>query len=559
MKKNDIEYFNKSNRQKKHGLLYAFFYMCILIFMVGMNGYVNRLDFLNDSNAVFINPKDFEKDCSPQELKTEDGQIFTYKVTIPDSAFSNLVGDEYKLIINGIHDNAIKVWFNDQLVISVGDTKKGLSVLRTAHVDGSIEPSMIKTDNILKIRTYAGSRTGFINNIIFTEKILGERTVRFLTLFNENFVYMGLGFTLMSVFFILIIYALNRPRDKMFLYLSLATFFVSFYFLDYLPLNNLRYDYLLYKKVYLLSLSLGVFFYNMTLYTEIKKKILVVLSTMQLVYLTIVILAVREMSRFRFYYNYFYVSLFAMVLIFIIASIINIKKSDRVFIFVLHLSSLLLMFAFRLDLGFKSSYFSVAMPVYMLFIIGLLPMILTFDLFLEKDLKMSEEVELKDEAYQKSMTDDLTGVYNKRYLEICLSRLKSNTVIALVDLDNLKMINDTFGHLAGDLVLQTLTKTMKKHVRRSDDICRYGGDEFVIIFEDCTIENAVEIVEKIRLNVEKEFIPFDGSQLSTSISAGLCTATKNKDPEKIIACADRYLYKAKEKGKNRIEFMSLNG
>ncbi len=59
MKKNDIEYFNKSNRQKKHGLLYAFFYMCILIFMVGMNGYVNRLDFLNDSNAVFINPKDF--------------------------------------------------------------------------------------------------------------------------------------------------------------------------------------------------------------------------------------------------------------------------------------------------------------------------------------------------------------------------------------------------------------------------------------------------------------------------------------------------------------------
>ena len=520
--------------------------------------YTDRLDFLNESNAIFINPMDFDEDFSPYELNSADGHIFNYEVTIPDSAFSNLVSDEYKLIINGIHDNAIKVWFNDQLVISVGDAKNGLSVLRTAHVAGSIEPSMIKKDNILKIQTYAGYRSGTVNKIIFTEKILGERTVRLLTLYNESIVYMGIVFTLMSVFFILIIYALNRRGNRMFLYLSLATFFINFYFLDYVPIDSLRYDYMIYKKVFLLSLSLGVFFYSITLYTEIKKKILVVLSGMQLMYLFSVIIFVTEMFKFKVYYNYFYLSLFIMILIFIIVAILNIRKSNRVFIFVLHFFSLFVMFVFRLGLGFKSSYFSLALPVYVLFTIGFLPMILTFDLFLEKDLRVSEEIELKDVAYKQSMTDDLTGVWNKRYLEIRLSELTSNSVVALVDLDNLKMINDTSGHLAGDLVLQYLTKTIKKNVRKNDEICRYGGDEFIIIFEDCSIENAVEIVEKIRLIVENEIIPFNGSQLTTSISAGLCTVAKDINRERIIECADRHLYIAKEKGKNRIEFMIVN-
>lgn len=543
---------------KWHKIVYTFIYLCIAIALLGVNKYTDNLDFLDKSNTVFINPKEFNEDFSVYELKDGDDNIFNYNISIAGETYKNLDGEEYRLIINGVHDNAIKVWFNNQLVISVGDSENGLSMLRSSHVYGSIERSMIESDNLIRIQTYANNRTGIDNPIIFTEKIPGERTIRLLTLFNERLIAIVIGFIIMSVFFVLIIYTLNKQDNELLLFLSLASLFAGIYFFDYLPVNYLNQDYITLKKIFLLALSLGLFFYGISLYTLIGKKYIMALSLAQLIYYILVMLLARDIIDFRFYYNIFYSSLLPIMLIFFVTTLLNIRKNSRVFILLLHFLAMIVLGLVRYGRGFKSNYFSLGMPIFIMFTVGFLPMVVTFDLLLEKDLKVIREKELKDVAYKQSMTDALTGVWNKRYLESRLNKLDEKTVLALIDLDNLKTINDSYGHLAGDIALAYIVEIIKNNIRQVDDIFRYGGDEFVVIFEDCKIEDAVDIVEKIRKSICEKPIPFNEKQLSISISAGLCAASEELKGEKIIGCADQQLYIAKSKGKNRTEYSCFN-
>lgn len=187
--------------------------------------------------------------------------------------------------------------------------------------------------------------------------------------------------------------------------------------------------------------------------------------------------------------------------------------------------------------------------------IAVLPMIITFDLLLEKDLRVQREKDLKNVAYNQSMTDDLTGAWNKRYLEHRLYNLPNNTVVAMIDLDNLKSVNDSFGHLAGDAVLCDVTDKIRTNIRKNDDICRYGGDEFVVIFEGCNMEYAIHIMEKVRKLIEHNTIVIDDTIITTSISVGLCTVTDECMGDEVIQCADQQLYLAKAKGKNRTEYV----
>lgn len=558
MAKNYLNKTIKNDIKKSHRLVYTFIYMSIVLILIGLNTYTNKLDFLDKSNSVFIDPSEFNEDFSVYELKNEDEHIFNYSVNISDEAFKNLKGEEYRLIINGVHDNAIKVWFNDQLIISIGDLENGLSMLRSTHVYGSIENAMIRSNNLLEVQTYADNRTGIENPIVFTEKASGERAIRLLILLNERLISMGVGFIFMSVLFVSLIYALNKEGNKILLFLILATFFQGFFFFDYMPINYLNQDYIIWKKIFLLSLSLGILFYGITLYTLVQKKYILILSLVQIICYTLIMVISSGIFEFRLYYNYFYSSLVPLASVFFLSALFNIKKSSRSFVLLLHFLAMIILGIVRFGIGFKSNYFSIAMPIFIMFTVGFLPMIITFDLLLEKDLKVIREKELKDSAYKQSMTDDLTGVWNKRYLESRLNDLDKNTVVALIDLDRLKDINDTYGHLAGDKALFHITEVMKDNIPIDDHICRYGGDEFVIIFEDSKMEEAVYIIEKIRKIIYENPIRFNERRLNLSISTGLCAVSEEIRGKSIIECADEQLYIAKEKGRNRTEFKSVD-
>ncbi|MCX7771274.1 MAG: diguanylate cyclase [Proteobacteria bacterium] len=162
---------------------------------------------------------------------------------------------------------------------------------------------------------------------------------------------------------------------------------------------------------------------------------------------------------------------------------------------------------------------------------------------------------------QETITDPLTGTYNKKFLyetaqrEIAhFQRYGRKFSIIFIDIDDFKKINDKFGHLSGDMVLKTLTEKLKSCLRKSDFVCRFGGEEFVIFLHGADTEKALTIAERIRQEIENEKIKtYDGQYISTTVSMGIATVDETtKDIQELLDKADMAMYRAKTTGKNRV-------
>jgi len=168
--------------------------------------------------------------------------------------------------------------------------------------------------------------------------------------------------------------------------------------------------------------------------------------------------------------------------------------------------------------------------------------------------------------HQKSILmanfDPLTGAYNRRegyrWLQKILQRAAAeqrNVCIMVLDLDNFKKINDTYGHEVGDIALKEVVKAVKKSIRSEDDlIIRWGGEEFLVVIDNIPFEKAYEVAERIRRNVEKNEIQINDKVLKVTVSIGVACTEKEKNYvlEELFSIADKRLYKAKKTGKNRV-------
>ncbi|MDH5610829.1 MAG: GGDEF domain-containing protein [Gammaproteobacteria bacterium] len=163
-----------------------------------------------------------------------------------------------------------------------------------------------------------------------------------------------------------------------------------------------------------------------------------------------------------------------------------------------------------------------------------------------------------------SKTDKLTGLANRMHLDDQLeiefkraSRHKHDLVILVVDLDHFKRVNDTYGHLGGDAVLQEVGQRLTKCLRQTDFVGRYGGEEFVIILPETTIKHALPIAENLRQLIEARPIIFERDELKISASIGVADFRhdKHKKFEDIFALSDDALYYSKENGRNCVTFI----
>jgi diguanylate cyclase (GGDEF)-like protein len=160
---------------------------------------------------------------------------------------------------------------------------------------------------------------------------------------------------------------------------------------------------------------------------------------------------------------------------------------------------------------------------------------------------------LKDLA----ITDSLTGAFNRRYLELqaarCLQdweRHQRSVSLLLLDIDNFKKINDEFGHSVGDAALKSLVNLVKERIRGVDTLCRYGGEEFVLLLSETTAAQAKIVANQLRRAVEQaEVLPWG----RMTISIGVCDVRQVPDLETWFSGADAALYAAKDLGRNRVE------
>lgn len=159
----------------------------------------------------------------------------------------------------------------------------------------------------------------------------------------------------------------------------------------------------------------------------------------------------------------------------------------------------------------------------------------------------------------KVREDQLTGALNRRGLEeeyerACAAsdRRREPLSVALLDIDNFKSLNDTHGHHAGDGALVHLAKVIKSTVRPMDVVCRYGGEEFVILLPGTGIKDAIAVVSRLQRELTKRFFLHDNQRLLITFSAGVAERKSGESREDSIARADQAMYAAKRTGKNRV-------
>lgn len=168
------------------------------------------------------------------------------------------------------------------------------------------------------------------------------------------------------------------------------------------------------------------------------------------------------------------------------------------------------------------------------------------------------ETELQ-EMGEKVHEDHLTGILNRRGLDNAFERETSRSIrhktplcFALLDIDNFKLLNDTHGHKVGDDALVYLVESVKDTTRPEDVVSRYGGEEFVILLPNTSLEEAVQILSRIRRNLTKKFFLHENKRLLITFSAGVAQLQADESQESVFKRADEALYRAKKGGKNQI-------
>lgn len=178
-------------------------------------------------------------------------------------------------------------------------------------------------------------------------------------------------------------------------------------------------------------------------------------------------------------------------------------------------------------------------------------------LWAEEELTRAND-QLRDQA----MRDALTGLYNRRYLEASFERELSRARRAgervglmIIDIDHFKRCNDTFGHAAGDAVLCAVADYMQSQTRGEDILCRYGGEEFVLLQTEASADAVLQRAEKFRQGVQGLVIEHDGRPIGpTTLSIGIATYPEHgADRQALLQAADEALYRAKQGGRNRVE------
>ena len=171
------------------------------------------------------------------------------------------------------------------------------------------------------------------------------------------------------------------------------------------------------------------------------------------------------------------------------------------------------------------------------------------------------DLRLQETLREQATRDPLTGLFNRRYMEETLhrelyraARKKARVGFVLFDLDHFKKYNDRFGHAAGDAALREVSSFVQRHSRAEDIVCRYGGEEFLLVLSDCSSADLVRRAEQIRQGVKALRLEHDQRDLGTiTLSAGVALFPEHgRTVDELFQVADAALYQAKKDGRDRV-------
>jgi diguanylate cyclase (GGDEF)-like protein len=187
----------------------------------------------------------------------------------------------------------------------------------------------------------------------------------------------------------------------------------------------------------------------------------------------------------------------------------------------------------------------------------------TIDAALDKWTRLQQAMADKEKLERLATFDSLTGLYNRRAIlgklrEVInlANRYKEDFSLSMLDIDHFKKVNDRYGHLTGDDVLEKVAALIRGNIRDTDIAGRYGGEEFIIVLPQTTLSSAWVVAERLRSIIEQaEMKDPAGNVFAITVSQGLAGWERGEDAHSLISRSDEALYKAKEKGRNRVQIL----
>lgn len=531
----------------------------VLVILIGIIAYIYIYHPYSSKhiNSIEIKPSQIVSEQYTFEyrmLNYDDPKTATYETFVSKEDFLRLGDDiDYAVIVPQLNSQAYSVYFNGMLLGSVGDIESGRSNIWNSVNSFFIDGGSIKDSNSISFYTLSEYQSGLSSSSVSIIPALAvPEYISSASFFFEGINRIAFGIAVFGFIISFMLYLVSVPKNSSFLFFSIGLLLIGIYTFDYTLIINLPFDYIVYKKLIMCSLYGSVFFASLGMYKFFHCKTDIVAGIILLTGFLFIVFITPDMISFKSVYNYYNPILVVVFISWLRTSIKYFKKTDEAKMFFFGTFTMVILAAVEILSAVIGRVIINGSPLIFAFIFSMTAIILFFREFINKDRQIQIVNNAHKESYLASITDGMTGLYNHRYLAHILSQTPPPFSVAMIDIDDFKDINDSYGHRFGDEIINHLAASLTSHVRSTDFVFRYGGDEFFIIFPGCSAENAKEVLLKIKNKINQNSPKFEDKDIRVTFSGGIYYVESMQAVEHIYDKVDNPLYTSKKQGKNKV-------
>lgn len=505
---------------------------------------------------------DTEKGWYLGGTKTPDFQQGIYTVTmhadLPASLEDSANHEDYILVFPSVDGSALRVLFNGQFIGSQGDFAHGNSNIWYAAKFFPVPASLIGADNTITAEIKGVYEAGISHLPYLVQQSRSPFALAWLSFVTRGLVIILTGALIILGLIILFMGFNMFPQKNSRIILGIACFLTAFFLTDFMNLNYLPVSLLTFKKMVVIARHLAVIAFFTGFLRLIKRdpdpfaRVFIAIQVL----CSAILLYPPSVHLLKQFYTFTYLTILPLPLY--LLYFLFTKRSHGKEYGILLAGVIFAAFTAIRDVAIPlinpgTIYFSHY--GFMILIISVAWFIVRDDI---KHFQLFIQEKSRSEQYRlESLHDPLTGAYNRSMLEHAKHDLPSDFSLILMDIDNLKEINDTYGHLSGDSALKNLVTRVQNLIRHDDLTIRYGGDEFLVILPQCPAERLESIVQNFTAEFSRSKIHFhDGQDFEYSVSLGSMCISQSEGAcsesfEEALIRADEKMYANKRIKKSK--------
>ena len=527
----------------------------VIFLLVILNGIIPGLFIYRDTDAVEISADRFLNDAGEDlsyRMKTEqDEKILTFSAEIHKNELKVIDSDDLGLSITKLEAQGYTVRWNESIVGYAGDPENGRANLWNSSCWFVVPKELIKEVNTLEITAYSDYEIGaYANSVRLTTPKEAQWIATNQMIYSAGISLIGIGMALFSLIITFGLATIQTMDRKMLIAMTFGMVFIALYALDHLSLPYMFISYLTYKKILFLAAFLSVGVFGFVSGWLIKSKIPPTASVISTFVFMIGAIVSKDMIAFKRFYMVGIILLPLNICTWLFPIVPKLKSSDEarflfgglVIICINSFWEFIALVVYPAQLAMNSFSTILIIATINMFVIAL-------DTIKTAKL-LSEKISFTDTLLTQSKMDEVTGLYNKSYCIDAIKNLSALYSVAMMDIDDFKIVNDKYGHVIGDDAIRYVADTIKSELRDDDVVARYGGDEYVAVVQ-CLPSTALTVFDRVRERIRKNPLVKDGMTINITLSVGVYHVKQKETPEEIISKADKALYMAKRTGKNR--------